>query len=83
MVLSTPPSAVFPERLRSAREYRGLNQAELAQKAEILPDVELTAENANLFLTSLLHSTVEQPKADQNFRLAQTAKPRRSAQHYF
>lgn len=39
--MSTPsslsPSAVFPERLRKAREYRGLNQAELAQKAGMQP----------------------------------------------
>ena len=33
-----------------------VSELKLAQKAEILPDVELTAENANLFLTSLLHS---------------------------
>lgn len=32
-----PPSAVFPDRLRRAREYRGLNQAELAQKAGMQP----------------------------------------------
>lgn len=37
MTLSTPPSAVFPDRLRSAREYRGLNQAELAKKAGMQP----------------------------------------------
>lgn len=35
--MSTPPSTVFPSRLRSAREYRGLNQAELAQKAGMKP----------------------------------------------
>lgn len=39
--MSTPsslsPSAVFPDRLRKAREYRGLNQAELAQKAGMQP----------------------------------------------
>ncbi len=37
MSMSTPPSAIFPDRLRSAREYRGLNQAELAQKARMQP----------------------------------------------
>lgn len=41
MNMSTPttlsPSAVFPERLRRAREYRGLNQAELAKKAGMQP----------------------------------------------
>lgn len=39
--MSTPPSsspaAVFPDRLRTAREYLGLNQAELAQKAGMQP----------------------------------------------
>ncbi|MDP9974561.1 transcriptional regulator with XRE-family HTH domain [Variovorax paradoxus] len=36
---SAPPSpaVVFPERLRTAREYRGLNQAELATKAGLQP----------------------------------------------
>jgi transcriptional regulator with XRE-family HTH domain len=34
---SLSPSAVFPDRLRRAREYRGLNQAELAQKAGMQP----------------------------------------------
>lgn len=40
MSQSTPPpnpSVVFPERLRTAREYRGLNQAELATKAGLQP----------------------------------------------
>lgn len=40
MSLSTPPSApsaLFPERLRTAREYRGLSQGELAQKAGMQP----------------------------------------------
>lgn len=39
MSQSTPssPSAVFPERLRTAREYRGLNQGELAQRAGMQP----------------------------------------------
>lgn len=37
--MSTPssPSVVFPDRLRTAREYRGLNQAELAQRAGMQP----------------------------------------------
>ena len=30
---STPPSALFPERLRSARDHRGLNQGELAKRS--------------------------------------------------
>lgn len=34
---SSSPSAIFPDRLRNAREYRGLNQAELAQKAGMQP----------------------------------------------
>lgn len=39
MSQSTPPSpsAVFPDRLRTAREYRGLNQGELAKKAGMQP----------------------------------------------
>ena len=37
MLQSSPPSpsTVFPERLRTAREYRGLNQSELAVKAKM------------------------------------------------
>lgn len=37
MSQSSPPSpsTVFPERLRTAREYRGLNQRELAVKAKM------------------------------------------------
>ena len=34
---SSPPSAIFPERLRSAREYRGLAQSELAERAGLQP----------------------------------------------
>jgi transcriptional regulator with XRE-family HTH domain len=34
---STPPSAIFPDRLRTAREYRGLNQGELASRAGLQP----------------------------------------------
>jgi len=37
MVESTPPSAIFPDRLRTAREYRGLTQGELAKRAELQP----------------------------------------------
>ncbi|MDR9750081.1 helix-turn-helix transcriptional regulator [Pseudomonas sp. SZMC_28357] len=41
MSQSTPPhpspSEVFPNRLRTAREYRGLNQAELAKNAGMQP----------------------------------------------
>ena len=33
MVKSTHPTEEFPERLRAARELRGLNQSELAQRA--------------------------------------------------
>lgn len=34
---STPPSAIFPDRLRTAREYRGLTQGELAERAGLQP----------------------------------------------
>lgn len=34
---TSSPSTVFPERLRAAREYRGLNQAELALRANLQP----------------------------------------------
>lgn len=34
---STPPSAAFPERLRAAREYRGLTQGKLAEQASLQP----------------------------------------------
>ena len=34
---SLQPSEVFPERLRAAREYRGLNQQELASRAGLQP----------------------------------------------
>jgi len=39
MTQSSPPatSTPFPERLRTAREYRGLNQGELAQRAGLQP----------------------------------------------
>jgi transcriptional regulator with XRE-family HTH domain len=37
MSQSTPPSAAFIERLRTAREYRGLNQGELAIRAGLQP----------------------------------------------
>ena len=37
MIESTPPSAIFPDRLRRAREYRGLTQGELAKRAELQP----------------------------------------------
>src|SRR4051812_24006669 len=39
MSQSSPPatSTTFPERLRTAREYRGLNQGELAQRAGLQP----------------------------------------------
>lgn len=39
MKQSSPPSpsTVFPERLRTARDYRGLNQGELAQRAGLQP----------------------------------------------
>jgi len=33
----TSPSTVFPERLRAAREYRGLNQGELASRSGLQP----------------------------------------------
>jgi len=34
---SSPPSEVFPDRLRRAREYRGWSQGELAHKANLQP----------------------------------------------
>lgn len=34
---STPPSAIFPDRLRTAREYRGLTQGELAERSGLQP----------------------------------------------
>lgn len=34
---SSHPSAVFPDRLRCAREYRGLTQGELATRAKLQP----------------------------------------------
>ncbi len=34
---SSTPSAVFPDRLRCAREYRGLTQGELALRAKLQP----------------------------------------------
>lgn len=34
---SSSPSSVFPERLRCAREYRGLTQVELAERALLQP----------------------------------------------
>jgi len=37
MSASTPPSEIFPERLRAAREYRGLTQGQLAERAELQP----------------------------------------------
>jgi transcriptional regulator with XRE-family HTH domain len=35
--VSTAPSEIFPERLRAARDYRGLSQGQLAQKAGLQP----------------------------------------------
>lgn len=37
MLESSPPSEIFPDRLRDARELRGLNQAELAKRAGLQP----------------------------------------------
>jgi transcriptional regulator with XRE-family HTH domain len=37
MARSRPPSEIFPERLRAARETRGLNQGELATRAGLQP----------------------------------------------
>lgn len=37
MSTSSTPSDVFPERLRSAREYRGLSQGQLAEKSGLQP----------------------------------------------
>ena len=35
--MSIPPSAIFPDRLRRAREYRGLSQGDLAKITELQP----------------------------------------------
>ena len=37
MQKSIPPSEIFPDRLRCAREYRGLTQGELAERAGMQP----------------------------------------------
>ncbi|NUZ07894.1 helix-turn-helix domain-containing protein [Piscinibacter koreensis] len=37
MSAASPPSAIFPERLRTAREYRGLTQGQLAERANLQP----------------------------------------------
>ena len=37
MSASSAPSAVFPDRLRAAREYRGLTQGQLAERAKLQP----------------------------------------------
>lgn len=37
MPASSPTSAIFPERLRTAREYRGLTQGQLAERASLQP----------------------------------------------
>jgi len=37
MPASSTPSEAFPDRLRCAREYRGLNQGELAARARLQP----------------------------------------------
>ena len=37
MPKSTPPSVIFQDRLRSAREYRGLTQGDLAERAGLQP----------------------------------------------
>ncbi len=34
---SSAPSTIFPDRLRRAREYRGLTQSELAERAGLQP----------------------------------------------
>lgn len=35
--MSTPPTEVFPSRLRSAREFRGFSQGDLAEKTGLQP----------------------------------------------
>lgn len=35
--IPTQPAVIFPDRLRTAREYRGLNQQELASRAGLQP----------------------------------------------
>jgi transcriptional regulator with XRE-family HTH domain len=37
MIKSSPPSTIFPNRLRCAREYRGLTQGELAERSGLQP----------------------------------------------
>ena len=37
MSQSSSPSSIFPDRLRHAREYRGLTQGELAERARLQP----------------------------------------------
>ena len=37
MSSSSPPAKDFPDRLRFAREYRGLNQGQLAERAKLQP----------------------------------------------
>lgn len=37
MSASSPPSDSFPERLRAARDYRGLSQGQLADRAKLQP----------------------------------------------
>lgn len=37
MPASSPPSQAFPDRLRSAREYRGLTQGQLAERSDLQP----------------------------------------------
>jgi transcriptional regulator with XRE-family HTH domain len=37
MASSSPPLDIFPDRLRAAREYRGLSQSQLAEKAGLQP----------------------------------------------
>lgn len=41
------PSAVFPDRLRQAREYRGLTQGELASRAGLQPSAVSHFETGN------------------------------------
>lgn len=37
MSASSPPTDIFPERLRTAREYRGLSQSQVAERAQLQP----------------------------------------------
>lgn len=47
MAESSKPSDIFPDRLRSARERRGLNQGKLAERARLKPSAVSHFETGN------------------------------------